>query len=80
MLLFLRGMATSIGNMFGKTGALLGNILIGIFIDAHCIVPIFVSSSFLISKYKYGTVINNLSQVFIHLYQWFSTFLTVRTT
>lgn len=58
---FLRGMAASIGTMFGKIGALLGNILIGIFIDAHCIVPIFVSSSFLISEYKYVIVVNNLS-------------------
>jgi len=57
MLLFLRGMAASIGTMFGKIGALLGNILIGIFIDAHCIVPIFVSSSFLISEYKFGIVL-----------------------
>lgn len=49
-------MAASIGTMFGKIGALLGNILIGIFIDAHCIVPIFVSSSFLIGEYKFGIV------------------------
>jgi len=53
-------MAASIGTMFGKIGALLGNILIGICIDAHCIVPIFVSSSFLISEYKFGLVIKDL--------------------
>lgn len=47
-----RGMAASIGTMFGKVGALMGNILIGVFIDVHCIVPIFVSCSFLISKYN----------------------------
>jgi len=44
-------MAASIGTMFGKIGALLGNILIGIFIDAHCTVPIIVSSLFLISEF-----------------------------
>lgn len=54
-------MAASIGTMFGKIGALLGNILIGIFIDVHCIVPIFVSSSFLISEYKYKIVYNSLT-------------------
>ncbi|VVC44488.1 Hypothetical protein CINCED_3A025275 [Cinara cedri] len=43
-----RGMAASIGTMFGKVGALMGNILIGVFIDVHCIVPIIVSCSFLI--------------------------------
>ncbi|XP_022182076.1 synaptic vesicle glycoprotein 2B-like isoform X1 [Myzus persicae] len=43
-----RGMAASIGTMFGKIGALVGNILIGVFIDAHCIIPIIVSSLFLI--------------------------------
>jgi len=47
-----RGMAASIGTMFGKVGALMGNILIGVFIDVHCIIPIFVASSFLISKYS----------------------------
>lgn len=47
-----RGMAASIGTMFGKVGALMGNILIGVFIDAYCIVPIIVSSTFLICKYK----------------------------
>lgn len=45
-------MATSIGTMFGKVGAIMGNILIGFFIDVYCIVPIIVSCSFLISKYK----------------------------
>jgi hypothetical protein len=48
----LSGMATSIGTMFGKLGALIGNILTGIFIDVNCIVPITFSCLFLISKYK----------------------------
>ncbi|XP_025413829.1 synaptic vesicle glycoprotein 2A-like isoform X2 [Sipha flava] len=42
------GMATSIGTMFGKLGALIGNILTGIFIDVNCIVPITFSCLFLI--------------------------------
>lgn len=45
-------MAASIGTMFGKLGALMGNVLIGFFIDFHCIVPVVVSCSFLISEYK----------------------------
>lgn len=39
------------GTMFGKVGALMGNILIGVFIDVHCVIPIIVSCSFLISEY-----------------------------
>lgn len=45
-------MAASIGTMFGKVGAFMGNILIGVFIDAYCIVPIIVACSFLLCKYK----------------------------
>lgn len=43
-------MAASIGTMFGKIGALMGNILIGLFIDINCVIPIVVSCSFLISE------------------------------
>ncbi|XP_060861423.1 synaptic vesicle glycoprotein 2C-like [Metopolophium dirhodum] len=43
-----RGVAVSIGSMFGKIGAVIGNIVVGVFIDAHCMVPILVSCSFLI--------------------------------
>lgn len=46
-----RGMAASVGTMFGKVGALMGNILIGIFIDVYCVIPIIVSCTFLISEY-----------------------------
>uniref|UniRef100_A0A2H8TZE7 Synaptic vesicle glycoprotein 2B n=1 Tax=Melanaphis sacchari TaxID=742174 RepID=A0A2H8TZE7_9HEMI len=46
-----RGVAVAIGSMFGKVGAVIGNIVVGIFIDAHCMVPILVSCSLLISKY-----------------------------
>lgn len=45
-------MAVSLGSMFGKIGALLGNIVVGVFIDVHCTIPIIVSCSFLISKCK----------------------------
>lgn len=45
-------MAVSIGSMFGKVGGLLGNVIVGVFIDAHCTVPILVSCSFLMSKYS----------------------------
>ncbi|XP_050540651.1 synaptic vesicle glycoprotein 2B-like isoform X2 [Daktulosphaira vitifoliae] len=43
-----RGMAVSLGGTFGKIGALLGNIVVGIFIDAHCIIPIIIACSFLL--------------------------------
>ncbi|KAE9527698.1 hypothetical protein AGLY_012771 [Aphis glycines] len=43
-----RGMAVSIGSTFGKIGALMGNIVVGVFIDELCVIPIFVSCSFLI--------------------------------
>ncbi|XP_015370803.1 PREDICTED: synaptic vesicle glycoprotein 2B [Diuraphis noxia] len=43
-----RGMAVSIGSTFGKIGALMGNIIVGVFIDALCVIPILVSCSFLI--------------------------------
>ncbi|VVC36128.1 Major facilitator superfamily,Major facilitator superfamily domain,Major facilitator, sugar transporter- [Cinara cedri] len=43
-----RGMATSMGCMFGKVGGVVGNIIIGLFIDAHCTIPIVSSCSFLI--------------------------------
>jgi len=39
--------------MFGRIGAVIGNIVVGVFIDAHCMVPILVSFSLLMSKYKY---------------------------
>ncbi|XP_029342242.1 synaptic vesicle glycoprotein 2B [Acyrthosiphon pisum] len=31
-----RGVGVSIGSMFGRVGAVLGNIVVGVFIDAHC--------------------------------------------
>ncbi|XP_025423753.1 synaptic vesicle glycoprotein 2C-like isoform X2 [Sipha flava] len=43
-----RGMAVSIGSTFGKIGALLGNVVVGVFIDEYCTVPIVVACSFLI--------------------------------
>ncbi|CAH1708574.1 synaptic vesicle glycoprotein 2B-like isoform X2 [Aphis gossypii] len=43
-----RGMAVSIGSTFGKIGALMGNIVVGVFIDELCVIPILVSCSFLI--------------------------------
>lgn len=46
-------MAVSIGSTFGKIGALLGNVIVGVFIDVHCIVPILVSCSFLLCKCVY---------------------------
>jgi len=44
-------MAVSIGSTFGKVGALMGNIVVGVFIDELCAIPILVSCLFLISKY-----------------------------
>ncbi|XP_060861535.1 synaptic vesicle glycoprotein 2B-like isoform X1 [Metopolophium dirhodum] len=43
-----RGMAVSIGSTFGKVGALMGNVIVGVFIDELCGIPILVSCSFLI--------------------------------
>uniref|UniRef100_A0A2H8TZZ2 Synaptic vesicle glycoprotein 2A n=1 Tax=Melanaphis sacchari TaxID=742174 RepID=A0A2H8TZZ2_9HEMI len=43
-----RGMAVSIGSTFGKVGALMGNVVVGVFIDELCVIPILVSCSFLI--------------------------------
>ncbi|XP_050419693.1 synaptic vesicle glycoprotein 2B-like [Adelges cooleyi] len=43
-----RGMAVSIGGTFGKIGALLGNVVVGVYIDAHCLIPIVVSGALLI--------------------------------
>ncbi|CAI6350752.1 unnamed protein product [Macrosiphum euphorbiae] len=43
-----RGVGLSIGSMFGRIGAVIGNIVVGVFIDAHCMVPILVSCSLLI--------------------------------
>lgn len=60
-----RGMAASIGTMFGKVGALMGNILIGVFIDVHCIVPIIVSCSFLICEYKIKDYL-----YYLHIYSY----------
>ncbi|XP_025423748.1 synaptic vesicle glycoprotein 2C-like isoform X2 [Sipha flava] len=42
------GLAVAIGSTFGKIGSIVGNVVVGIFIDAYCIVPIVVSCSFLL--------------------------------
>ncbi|XP_050540645.1 synaptic vesicle glycoprotein 2B-like isoform X2 [Daktulosphaira vitifoliae] len=44
----LRGVAVSIGSMFGKFGGLMGNIMLGMFIDVYCAVPIIISCLLLI--------------------------------
>lgn len=74
-------MAASIGTMFGKVGALMGNILIGLFIDVHCIVPIIVSCSFLISEcllYNNNTIlIHCFVLTFKYLLQYYCLFIFV---
>lgn len=62
--LSFRGMAASVGTMFGKVGALMGNILIGVFIDVHCVIPIIVSCSFLISEYT-NKIFNTILRTYV---------------
>lgn len=59
-----RGMAASVGTMFGKVGALMGNILIGVFIDVHCVIPIIVSCSFLIGEYR-NKIFNTILRIYV---------------
>lgn len=52
------------GTMFGKVGALMGNILIGVFIDVHCVIPIIVSCSFLIGEYR-NKIFNTILRIYV---------------
>ena len=70
-------MATALSLTFGRSGALLGNLLIGFLIDLNCVVPIFVFSTTLTGmKIQSLEVMTNYLKINLFIY-FFSQWLTL---
>lgn len=45
-------MAAALSLTFGRTGALVGNLIFGFLIDMNCVMPIVIFSAMLFGEYK----------------------------
>lgn len=54
-------MAAALSLTFGRTGALVGNLVFGYLIDLNCVVPIVLFSAMLLGMYIYADTASNIN-------------------